>query len=158
MKMKRCFVCCIIFLFVLAGCAAPVPADQTQSKAAPSGDKIETEKFSISIPKGWTSFEIPGGFQIYKGSDLLEISFSGKNMTDDDDKAAMDSLIKQYNGQPVENETMLGLQFRKTTFTANGIEQSIYTCIRSGEQVKIQIGGNLKNKEIMDMLQTVQFK
>jgi hypothetical protein len=146
------------------GAAAEVSKDSAVSAAtaAPTADPslaVETEAFSLTMAPGWTKMDIPGGVQIYKGNDLLEISLYGSNMSEGDDTAAIESFIKLYNGTPMETAELWGFQFKKTTCAYNGLNQTLMTCILDGKQLKVQTGTKeASNPDITAMIDSVKLK
>ncbi len=129
-------------------------------KAEVAGEKFDTEKFSILVPSGWEKMDISGGVQIYKGNDIMQVVVTGVNVTEADDKAGLESLKEQYSGTELEEVSMLGVKFYKTSFTANGVDQTIYSGVRNGEQVKIQMAGkdHANNEAILAMFESITLK
>jgi hypothetical protein len=161
---------CLCLLLAACGTGAPEGAASAASKApeeikvsaiqtADPALVVETDDFSLTMAQGWTKMDIPGGVQIYKGNDLLEISLYGINMTEDDDKASMENFIKQYNGTPIETVEMWGLQFKKTACAYNGLNQTLMTCIVGGKQFKVQTGTkSAENADTTAMINSVKLK
>jgi hypothetical protein len=135
-------------------------AEETKAASNVKGETYDTEKFSILAPEGWEKMDIPGGVQLYKGNDIMQVSVSGSNVTEAEDKALLEDMSKQYNGTALEEVTMFGVKFFKTSYTANGSDQTMYSGVRNGEQVKIQMSGkdHQNNEAIIAMLESISLK
>jgi len=125
-----------------------------------AGETYEIDKFSILVPTGWEKMDIPGGVQIYKGNDIMQVSVSGSNVTEAEDKALLEGMSKQYSGTALEEVAMFEMKFFKTSFTANGSDQTMYSGVRNGEQVKIQMAGkdHQNNEAIKAMFASIKLK
>jgi hypothetical protein len=135
-------------------------AEETKAASNVKGETYDTEKFSILAPDGWEKMDIPGGVQLYKGNDIMQVSVSGSNVTEAEDKALLEGMSKDYSGTALEEVTMFGVKFFKTSFTANGSDQTMYSGVRNGEQVKIQMAGkdHQSNEAIIAMLESISLK
>jgi hypothetical protein len=135
-------------------------AEETKAASNIKGETYDTEKFSILAPEGWEKMDIPGGVQLYKGNDIMQVTVSGSNVTEAEDKALLEGMSKQYNGTALEEVAMFGVKFFKTSFTANGSDQTMYSGVRNGEQVKIQMAGkdHQTNEAIIAMLESISLK
>jgi hypothetical protein len=135
-------------------------AEETKAASNVKGETYDTEKFSILAPEGWEKMDIPGGVQLYKGNDIMQVSVSGSNVTEAEDKALLEDMSKQYNGTALEEVIMFGVKFFKTSYTANGSDQTMYSGVRNGEQVKIQMAGkdHQNNEAIIAMLESISLK
>ena len=133
---------------------------ETVAEAKVKGEIYDTEKFSILAPDGWNKMDIPGGVQLYQGNDVLQVAVSGSNITEEDDKALLEDMSKQYNGTPLEEVSMFGMKFFKISFTASGSDQTMYSGVRNGEQVIIQVAGkdHANNETIKAMLESIKLK
>jgi hypothetical protein len=135
-------------------------AEETKAVSNVKGETYDTAKFSILAPDGWEKMDIPGGVQLYKGSDIMQVSVSGSNVTEAEDKTLLEGMKTTYSGTALEEVTMFGVKFFKTSFTANGSDQTMYSGVRNGEQVKIQMSGkdHQSNEAIIAMLESISLK
>jgi hypothetical protein len=135
-------------------------AKPEETAAEVKGTVAETDKFSMIVVDKWEKMDISGGFQIYKGNDIIQVSVSGMNVTEDEDKALLENMASQYDGTPLEEVNMLGIKFYKTSFTYSGVDQTIYSGVKDGEQVKIQLAGkdHMNNADIMAMFESITLK
>ena len=133
---------------------------EASQKAEVAGEKYDTEKFSILVPSGWEKMDITGGVQIYKGNDVMQVAVVGSNVTEEEDKALTEGTKEQYGGTELEEVTMFGVKFYKTSFTYSGVDQTIYSGVKNGEQVKIQMAGkdHANNEAIIAMLESITLK
>jgi len=90
----------------------------------------------------------------------MQVSVSGSNVTEAEDKALLEGMSKQYSGTALEEVSMFGMKFFKTSFTANGSDQTMYSGVRNGEQVKIQMAGkdHQNNEAIKSMFSSIKLK
>jgi hypothetical protein len=135
-------------------------AEVAETAAEVKGTAAETDKFSMIVADGWEKMDITGGFQIYKGNDIIQVTVSGMNVTEDEDKSLLENMASQYDGTALEEVNMLGVKFYKTSFTYSGVEQTIYSGVKDGEQVKIQLAGkdHMNNADIMTMFESIALK
>jgi len=135
-------------------------AEVAETAAEVKGTPAETDKFSMIVADGWDKMDISGGFQIYKGSDIIQVKVSGMNVTEEEDKALLENTASQYDGTPLEEVNMFGIKLFKTSFTYSGVEQTFYSGVKDGEQVSIQLAGknHMKNDDIMAMFESITLK
>lgn len=161
MKKVIVSVFCLSLLGVLlVGCGggeaeAPAPAPI-------EGEELTAEKFTITKLDGWDYMEVEGGFQIYRLStnDILQLQVLGSNVTEDEDKAMLETFSTNYSGTPVEEAELLGMKFYVTRVFFNEIEQAFYSTVLDGQQVKLQVTGKdyQSNAEIATMVSSIVFK
>lgn len=162
----------VLIVMPLAGCGGSASsesagqADSAETTAAAAeevkGEMIENDKFSMIVADGWEQMELSGaaGFQVYKGNDVIQVKVSGMNVTEEEDKTLLENMKEQYGGTDLEEVSMLGMKFYKTSFTASGVDQTIYSGVRNGEQVSIQMAGkdHQNNKDIKAMFESIKLK
>jgi hypothetical protein len=164
----------VLCILLLTGCVLQIDGDGDVSlpqvsalteavediAASLEGEQIEKDGFSMTAPKGWNQMDIQGGVQLYKGSDVFQISVDGYNVSEEEDKALLQGLVDRYDGTEITTVEMLGMTFYTSSFTASGVEQTFYSAVRDGEQIHIQLGGNnhSSNAELQAMLRSVQLK
>ncbi len=164
----------VLCLLLLTGCVLQINSDGNVSlpqvsalteaveniAASLEGEQIETDGFSMTAPKGWNRMVIQGGVQLYRGSDVFQITVDGYNVSQEEDLALLQSLADQYDGTDITTVDMLGMTFYTTSFTALGVEQTFYSAVRDGEQIHIQLGGkdHNDNTELQGMLSSVRLK
>ena len=75
--MRKIFIVAIIVMLLLAsGCGGAkespqsVSDDSEKAQQAPAvkGETYETERFSLTVPEGWSVMDVDGGVQLYKMS------------------------------------------------------------------------------------------
>ncbi len=169
MKKTIALIITMFLIVMIAGCnsvSVTKPVDTTEPTPEPTaeikGEVYETEKFSLTVVTGWEKMDITGGIQIYKAltGEILQVQVIGHNVTEAEDKALLEALASTKNGTPLELLDLLGMKFYKTTFTASAVEQTYFSGVRNGEQVKIQITGKdfQDNKDINAMFNTLKLK
>jgi hypothetical protein len=169
MKKIVCLVLLMaIVIFMAAGCGGSGTAESGAAQAsrsaeasAPAGDVLKYDGFSIAVADGWEKMDVPGGVQIYKTSgEILQVQISGENMTEEDDRAQMESLKSSYGGSAIETVRLLGIDFKKISYFASDVEQCIYTAVSGGKQIKIQATGKNyeDNGDIRAMVDSIVLK
>jgi len=136
-------------------------AEEVQETAAEvKGTQAETDKFSMIVVDKWEKMDISGGFQIYKGNDIIQVKVSGMNVTEEEDKSLLENTASRYEGTPLEEVNMFGIKLFKTSFTYSGVEQTFYSGVKNGEQVHIQLSGkdHMNNADIMAMFESITLK
>jgi len=118
------------------------------------------EKFEIKLAENWEKKIVPGGVQIFsKSGEILQVQVHSCNFTEDEDKKFLEELTQKYNGSPIVQFELVGLKFYTTTYTAYGKEQSLYSAVKNGEQIKIQMCGKCyeTNADIKAMVDSIVF-
>ena len=115
-------------------------------------------KFFVTVADGWTRNDMPNGAQIHKKTgEILQIQVISSNIKEAEDKALLVALAEKYNGTPLETVELFGIKFLTTSYTAYGKEQALYSAVKNGEQIKLQVSGkNYKeNPEIKEMVESI---
>jgi hypothetical protein len=124
----------------------------------------ENEKFSVLVPDGWETVDYEGGIQIQlldvNNPFVMVITTTKNEVTEAEVKAELEEIVKSQNATPIEEVTMLGSKFFKTTLKTEALDQTVYTGLRNGEEIDILLGGNdhKNNKEMKAMLESIKFK
>jgi hypothetical protein len=123
----------------------------------------ENEKFSVLVPDGWETKDMEGGIQIQLLANnpfVMVIEITRNNVTEAEIKAELEEIVKSQNASPIEEVTMLGVKFFKTTLITETLDQTVYTGVRNGEKVAILLGGkdHKNNEEMKAMLESIKFK
>ncbi len=158
----------VIALLFVAGCggsddgAAPEEAGEAPEAPAPAapaidGERHETETVSMIIADGWDVMDISGGLQAYKGNSAVEVWVRGSGLSDDDARAAMESMADSYDGTDVVELENLGLTFYSTTFEFGGSEQTKMSAVKDGARIEIGVTGPgyQDDPEIIGMLDSI---
>lgn len=74
-------------------------------------------------------------------------------MTEQDEAVLIASMSEKYKGTPVERVEFKGLNWFKTTFNASGFHQSLFTAIKDGQKISIQLAG--PDHETNEIIQAV---
>ena len=124
------------------------------------GSKFENEFFSITVANGYTKMNIEGGVQVYKGYDIIEVSFRGTNMSENEAEIGANSLAKNYKGTTPVKTQLHGLWFYKTTIEVNNATQTVWLAIKNGKKINISITGknHETNADLQGMFKTIVLK
>ncbi len=172
--MKKRYVLAVLALtlvILLAGCAGKTESPESgkdapaAGTAAPEsgikGELFESDKFSITVAKGWEKMDIDGGVQIYKMSgEAVQVYIRGMNMSDTEAKSQAESQSKQYSGTAPEEVERWGKSWWTTTYTAMDLEQLKYLRIESGQLVSVSAAAKdiAGDSDIQGMLESLTFK
>lgn len=118
------------------------------------------EKFEITLADNWEKQIVPGGVQIFsKTGEVLQVQIHSCNFTEAEDKKFLEELVEKYKGSPIVPFELSGLNFYTTTYTAYGKEQSLFSAIKNGYQIKIQMCGKCyeTNADIKAMVDSLVF-
>ena len=118
------------------------------------------EKFEITLAENWEKRIVPNGVQIIsKSGEILQILVLSNNITEAEDKIILQELAEKYNGSPIVRFELSGLNFYTTTYTAYGKEQSLFSTVKKGHQIKIQMCGKCyeTNADIRAMVDSLVF-
>jgi hypothetical protein len=140
---------------------AQISGTTSPEKTALEGSTFETDKFSITVPKGWESMEVDGGVQLYKMSgEIIEVHYRGMNQNEGDDKQQVESVASQYSGTTPAEVELLGKTFWSTTYTASGVKQVSNLRIEDGVMLSIKCAGPGfdTNPEFTAILDSIVFK
>ena len=159
MKKLWRLVCIVFVCAIFCGCAATM--DTVQHDPLEGGTVYETEKFSVTGAPGWDKMDIDGGIQLYKSDALLQICVRGYGLAEQDNIMIIESMLEMADeSSPITQKSMLGIDFDTATFTAFGMEQTIYATIIDGEQLSIQLGGkdHATDETMQAMLGSIKLK
>lgn len=146
---------------------------ETVAESKVKGTIYETDKFSILVPDGWVTEGMSA--EDLAAEDLAAEGGVGVAITKDKDfmllfvlggipdaaafsKEQVEKNAELLNGTAVEEVTMFGIKFFKTTYTLD--DQTIFYGDRNGDVVAISMGGkdHQNNVEIKAMLDSIKFK
>lgn len=134
---------------------------ETAAKSNVKGEIFDSEKFSILVPDGWEKINSSVSVAFYTGNNMLEISITGSNVTESEAKQLLTKRANQKGGTPLEEVTMFGVKFFKTSYSESELDMTVYSGARNGEQVQIatiEIKDHPKHKEIIAMLESIKLK
>ena len=140
MKKLWLLICTLFVCAFICGCAATMGT--VQRDPLEGGTVYETKRFSITGAPGWDKMDIDGGIQLYKSDALLQICVRGYGLAEQDNIMIIESMLEMVDeASDITQVNMLGFDFYTATYTAFGMEQTIYAAILDGEQLSIQLGG-----------------
>ena len=150
-------------------------AKETVAESKVKGTIYETDKFSILVPDGWVTEDVSA--EDLAAKDLAAKGSVGVLITKDKDsmmlsvlvgipdaatfsKEQVEGIIKILNGTAIEEVTMFGIKFFKTSDTVDGSDQTVFYGDRNGDVVIIAMGGkdNQNNAALKAMLNSIKFK
>ena len=150
-------------------------AKETVAESKVKGTIYETDKFSILVPDGWVTEGLSA--EDFAAEDLAAEGGVGVSITKDKDsmmlsvlgdipdaatfsKEQVEENAELLNGTALEEVTMFGIKFFKTSYTLDGMDQTVFYGDRNGDVVIISMAGkdNQNNVEIKAMLDSIKFK
>ena len=161
-------ITCIVFI---AGCGISVFGSTSSNTSITGKDKenngvtkveggkiYETKKFSILWADMWDVIDVPDGTMIYNSDYSVLVTAVGNNVTEPEAKAFLEDIAKQNNGTAVEEISLLGVKFYKTSFTTEEKDQIMYSGILDGQQVIIKVTGkdSQNNKTIKAIIESIK--
>ena len=158
-------------MFLIAGCEeaketaadAKEAAEVTVAESTLKGEVYENSKFSITVPGGWIiSYKTDNSVWLNTEDEVFGIivEISRNNVAEADIKSEVEELIKSKNGTPLEEVTILGVKFFKTSVIDGSLDQTAYVGVRNGERVSIVLAGkgHQNNAEMKAMMGSIKFK
>ena len=158
-------------MFLIAGCEeaketaadAKEAAEVTVAESTLKGEVYENSKFSITVADGWIiSYKTDNSVWLNTEDEVFGIivEISRNNVTEADIKSEVEELIKSKNGTPLEEVTILGVKFFKTSVIDGSLDQTAYIGVRNGERVSIVLAGkgHQNNVEMKAMMGSIKFK
>jgi len=136
--------------------AGPTPsgAPAEKEQAMPQGAPYDCKYFSLTLAEGWAAttekFGMVNILPTGKISPGLYFKFEGEGNAAGTAEASIASMIQTYGGSPVETTTIAGVEFKTTTYTYSGMEQTMHVAFRQGTKITITIEG-LKAKDNPDI-------
>jgi hypothetical protein len=162
---KLSFAIVVILAIALMGFTAGCEGGSESSQQTKVVLKPYPVKYSILVPDGWTKRDSPGGAAYTKGNNAIEITISENGATEDESKASLANWAKEKGGTPLEEVTMFGVKFFKTSYTEYGCDITGYSRIIYLQQVQINTCDDKENSrhaeiyaEMMAMLESLQFQ
>jgi hypothetical protein len=168
---KWCFFIVVIVaitsMFLMAGCeeAKETVAESkvTVAESIVKGEIYENSKFSIPVPDGWIiTYKTENSVWLNTKDEVfgMIIEISRNNVTEAEIKSEVETLIKSKNGTPLEEVTILGIKFFKTSVLDGSLDQSAFVGVRNGERVSIVLAGkdHKNNNEMKAMMESIKFK
>jgi hypothetical protein len=144
---------------------------ETVAESKVKGTMYETDKFSILVPDGWETKDLSNegavAVVITKGEDLMQLvvyldPYYSAEYPDAKaySKYLIENTMDQQSGTAIEEVTMFDTTFFKTSFTANGMDQTSFAGDKNGKVVNIIMGGkdHQNNVEIKAMMDSIKFK
>jgi len=150
-------------------------AKETVAESKVKGTIYETELFSILVPDGWVTEEVSA--EDLAAEDLAAEGSVGVMITKDKDammlavlvdipdaatfsKEQVEEIAKILNGTAIEEVTMFGIKFFKSSNTLDGEDQTVFYGDRNGDVVIIAPSGkdHQNNVEIKAMMDSIKFK
>jgi hypothetical protein len=149
-------------------------AKETVAESKVKGVIYETELFSILVPDGWVTKDLSTegaiAVVITKGEDLMQLAvyispyytdkYPDTAAAEDYSKYLIENTVEQQNGTAIGEVKMFDVTFFKTSFTANGMDQTSFAGDKNGEVVNIIMGGkdHQNNAELKAMQESIKFK
>jgi hypothetical protein len=144
--------------------ASSVDAVTKTEAAAPTGKAYDCKYFTITLADGWDAGPLTFGMVnvLPKGkvSPGLYFKFEGDGSAVGTAEASISTMIRDYGGSPMEDNTIAGTMFKTTTYTYNNMTQTMHVAYRNGTKITITIegAGAKDNPDIKAMLATVVLK
>jgi len=160
----------LTFMAALSCCgndknAAGAAGAAAQKEVVPAAGTAYTCKyFTMTVAAGWEAGPLTFGMVNVlprgKVSPGLYFKFEGDGNAAGTAEASIASMIKNYNGSPLEETTLAGTIFKTTTYSYSGMTQTMHVAFRGGTKVTITIEGanGRENPDIRAMLASVAFK
>jgi len=158
----------------LAGCGGEKAAEPTNAAAAApaaeaaqpaaKGAPYDCQYFSLTLAKGWeASPEQMGMVNILpKGrmSPGLYFKFEGNGNAMGTAEGSINTMIRDYGGSPMETTSIAGVEFKTTSYSYSGMQQTMHVAFRNGTKITITIegSGGKDNADIRAMLATLALK
>ena len=167
--MRRSMICVLsaLALCVLGGCSkSESGAEQTSVEAnKPTVEKIQGEAFAnkyfkATVPTGWkvtTDPKMDFISRIHKTDDgsgmgpSVHIKIEGHGAWPGEPKAETESMAKSQSGTNVEQVSMAGQTFFKTTFGTGMMKQTMFMAKNKGNKVTVTLMGTNFESEPMLM-------
>ena len=144
--------------------AGAAPAAAESKGAAPGGGAYGCAYFTMTVSPGWQAGPLTFGMvnvlPIGKVSPGLYFKFEGGGNAAGTAEASINIMIKNYHGSPSEDTVIAGTVFKTTTYTYNGMTQTMNIAFRNGTKITITIEGvnGKDDPDIKAMLATVVLK
>jgi hypothetical protein len=146
------------------GVASPAPA--RDAKSVPStGKPYDCDKFSLTLTEGWAASPLSSMGMVNllpkgKQSPGLYFKFEGDGNAVGTAEESITTMIRDYNGSSMESKVIGGIEFKTTSYTSNGSEQTMLVAYRDGTKITITIegAGGKDNADIQAMLGSVAIK
>ena len=148
--------------------ATAKPGQQAVKKAdkpAPAkGEAYDCEKFSLTLADGWKAGPLKMGMVNVlpngKYSPGLYFKFEGNGNAAGTAEASIESMIERYNGSPMESTTIAGIEFKTTTYSHGGSDQTMHVAFHEGTKITITIEGKdaKNNADIKAMIASLKLK
>ena len=167
----------ILFVFVVAlallvACGGEKAATDTAgdgaeavAQKAPVADAVDNELFTMTPAEGWLAGPVTHGMvNVLPGdgrtSPGLYFKFEGHGNAAGTAEASIQSMIKNYNGSPMEETQIAGVPFKTTTYTFGKSVQTMHVAFRKGTKITITIEGEgaKDNPDIRAMLDSLELK
>ena len=139
-------------------------AEPAKAKAAAKGTPYECDDFTMTVSEGWqASPQTSGMVNVMpqgRYSPGLYFKFEGSGNAVGTAEESIESMITRYEGSPMESTTIGNVEFKSTTYTYGGANQTMHVAFREGTKITITIeGADAKdNPDIKTMLASVVFK
>ncbi|PKP01885.1 MAG: hypothetical protein CVU11_13880 [Bacteroidetes bacterium HGW-Bacteroidetes-6] len=100
--------------------------------------------FNLLVPTRWEFADFGNNaIQVCNimGSFMVSLKKNGLNTTEQDEAALIALMSEKYNGTQVERVEFKGINWFKIVFDASGFHQSLFTAIKDGRKISIQLAG-----------------
>lgn len=117
--------------------------------------------FQLLVPDGWQFTDFGNdSLQVYNmmGTLMVSLKRDGYNMTEQDEEKLIAGFAAQYKGSTPEKVSFKGMNWNKTVYDY-GMHQSLFTCIRDGRKISLQLAGtDHENNEIIQaVVDSIEF-
>lgn len=118
-------------------------------QAAKSAGPVETQYFKTVLPEGWeimaNDMESMGLMTLAQkgtgGSQGVYLKFEGGGKFSGDPMKAIEKFSASYDGTPAESVSRNGIDWARTSYTYNGIDQSLNITANAGYKVTFTVMG-----------------
>jgi hypothetical protein len=133
-----------------ASASAPAAASSSGVQAAKAQGTIETKYFKTVLPEGWSvaadDIERMGLMTVSKEGTASQQSvyfkFEGGGKFTDDPMQLISKFAGSYNGTPAEAVTINGIDWARTSYTYNGLDQTLMITNHDGYKFTFTIMGD----------------
>ena len=133
-----------------AGSQASEPASGSSGiQAAKAAGTVDTPYFTTVLPEGWEvladDMDKMGLMTLSEkgtgGAQGVYLKFEGGGNFTGDPMQAIEKFSKRYDGTPAESVTRNGIEWARTSYTYNGIQQSLNIASHNGYKVTFTVMG-----------------
>lgn len=125
---------------ITIGCGKNLRKAEVVSKAEVKS--FENEFFTMHIADGYNEMSIKGGVQAYRGNSFIEVHYRGENLMQEEAKAGIYLLAKNYEGSVPDIVDTLGIKFFHSSIILQGASRDVFMAVRNGRMISITISRN----------------